>query len=584
MQGETPSSPVLWQDGVLRSSLYGDIYFSREGGLAESRAVFLEGCNLPQAWAGRGRFVVGELGFGSGLNIAALLDLWARTRPRSGRLHVFSIEAHPMAREDAARVLGHYPEIAPAAAALLDAWPGLRRGFHRIDLPQFDATFDLAVMEAGEALSQWQGSADAWFLDGFSPASNPAMWRDEVLDLVAARSAPDARIATFTVAGAVRRGLETRGFTIERKPGFGRKRERLEARGSGETAAEAAPPSVLIIGGGIAGAALRRAFGALGVTVRVLAGPGSAASGNPAALVMPGMDASGNARARFYGAAFSRAVQLYDALPGAVIARGALQVEAEPRDPRRLDAVAGQDCFEPGDLARTNPSQTAAWLDEPPGPGGLLVRGARVIDPTLVVSAWLQGGTTCGAVTGLEPHAGGWRAHRAGADPVLADVVIIAAGWGAASLAPSLNLMAVRGQASWTPLADAPRAASFSGYAIPTRDGVLFGATHDRDDVSLETSPEDHERNLWGLRAIHPRLAARIIVQDVQGRAAVRAATPDQMPAAGALAPGLFVLAGLGSRGFCTAPLLAEHIAALALGAPSPLALEAAGLVDPRRL
>src|SRR6187402_3136202 len=111
-------SPLVWQDGQPRSRLFGDIYYSLEDGLAETRAVFLDGCGLPAAWAGRRRFVVGELGFGTGLNIAALLDLWRRERPPGGQLHIFSVEAHPIAAADADRALAHWPELADIAGLL----------------------------------------------------------------------------------------------------------------------------------------------------------------------------------------------------------------------------------------------------------------------------------------------------------------------------------------------------------------------------------------------------------------------------------------------------------------------------------
>ena len=263
MDPTAPSSPLVWrEDGLPQSSLYGDVYFSSVDGLAETRAVFLQGCGLPERFAERQDFVVGELGFGSGLNIAALLDLWRREKPAGARLRIFSIEAHPLDRDEAARILAHWPELGEAAQALLDAWPGRARGFHRVDLPAFDAVLDLAVMDVVEALEAWDGAADAWFLDGFSPALNPAMWREEVLAAVAARSAPGARAATFTVAGAVRRGLQAAGFEIAKRPGFGRKRERLEAWLPGERAITPRPESLAIIGGGIAGAALaiRRAW------------------------------------------------------------------------------------------------------------------------------------------------------------------------------------------------------------------------------------------------------------------------------------------------------------------------------------
>src|SRR5690606_20489391 len=157
-----------------------------------------------------------------------------------------------------------WPELAEAAAALTAAWPAGTPGFHRLDLPGFNATLDLAGGDAEWALNQWRGAADAWFLDGFAPSTNPGMWSDAVLDGVAARSAPGAAVATFTVAGVVRRGLTARGFAVEKRPGHGRKRERLEARLPGDRV-ESPAPTVAVIGAGIAGASAARALTALGL-------------------------------------------------------------------------------------------------------------------------------------------------------------------------------------------------------------------------------------------------------------------------------------------------------------------------------
>ena len=150
---DAPASPVMFDaDGLPTSRRYGDVYFSREGGLAESRAVFLAGCGLPERWAGRRRFTVAELGFGTGLNIVALLELWRRHRPPGGRLSIFSVEAEPLSADDARRALAAWPELVAVTDRLLAHWPGRRRGFHRVDLPAFDATLDLAVMDAAPAL------------------------------------------------------------------------------------------------------------------------------------------------------------------------------------------------------------------------------------------------------------------------------------------------------------------------------------------------------------------------------------------------------------------------------------------------
>lgn len=578
------ADPVIWTDEGPRSSLYGDIYFSPQDGLAESRAVFLQGCGLPGAWAGRRHFTVAELGFGSGLNIAALLQLWDRHRPTGARLHVFSVEAHLMTKENAARALAAWPELAAHAQPLIAAWPAARRGFHRIDAPQFGAVIDIALMEAGEALSEWQGAADAWFLDGFAPSANPAMWRDEVLAMVAARSAPGARAATFTVAGQVRRGLGHCGFVVDKRPGHGRKRERLEARLTGAPPDDGTPGKIVIVGAGIAGASLARAFASEGADVEVMAGaPAPAASGNPAALVTPAFDAGGGDRARLYADAFDRALGLYRTLPEAVLAHGVLQLAQNDRDAARFAAVSGQDVFAPGSLRPLGAPEVEDRLGEPSRTDGLSIDDGLVIEPAAVLGTWLGAEPRTDPVQTIRRGPAGWRLALESGQEIVAETLVLAAGWGARALAPDLDFGAVRGQASWVAHGKAVAPAAFGAYAIPMRGGLLFGATHDRGDTGCDVRPADHERNIKALAQARPVLAASIDSARVEGRAAIRAATADRLPHAGAIAPGLFVLSGLGSRGFTTAPLLAEHVCALALGRPSPLAASLAAMVDPSR-
>lgn len=577
-------SPLAWtDDGQPRSRLYGDVYFSAEDGLAETRAVFLQGCGLPEAWAGRDRFTVGELGFGTGLNILALLDLWRAAGPPGAHLHIFSVEAHPITAHEAARALSRWPELADLAGLLTARWPGRARGFHRIDLPEVGATIDLAVMDVEAALAEWPGPADAWFLDGFSPALNPAMWREEILALVAARSAPGARVATFTVAGAVRRGLAAAGFAVDKRPGFGRKRERLEA---GELQA-AGRPRVAVVGAGIAGAAAARALRALGCDPVVLdaEGPGAGASGNPAALVTPRLDAGLGPLARLFAQAFARATRLYETLPGAVVARSVLQIAGGDRDVERFARIAASDIFEPGALEPIDAATATARLGEPaPGPA-LDMTPALVVEPASILAAW-TGPLRRAQVAQLRPGPGGWALLDAAGGTILeAEAVILTIGPVIGGLLDGLPIAPVRGQASWTDAATTPQAAAWGGYAVPTRQGLLFGATHDRGETGTDLRPGDHDRNLAALAAALPRLAARVGEAELNGRASVRATTPDHLPLAGP-APdldGVYVLGGLGSRGFCLAPLLAEHVAAQALGAPSPLPAPLAELVAPDR-
>jgi tRNA 5-methylaminomethyl-2-thiouridine biosynthesis bifunctional protein len=584
------ASPLVWRDdGMPQSALYGDVYFSSADGLAETRAVFLTGCDLPGAWRGRDHFTVGELGFGTGLNIAALLDLWRRERAPGQRLHIFSIEAHPITRDEAARALAVWPELGETAQVLLDHWPGRARGFHRIDLPGFDATFDLAVMDVEPALAAWDGVADAWFLDGFSPALNPAMWREEILAAVAARSAPGARAATFTVAGAVRRGLAAAGFQVDKRPGFGRKKERLEAVMPGAPDATPRPRRLAVIGGGIAGAAMVRAARAASpegaLEVVVLDDGVAPASGNPAALVTPALDAGGGPRAALPAQAFARAVALYADLPEAVIAQGVLKLSVAPRDAERHAAIADQDLFEPETMTLLDAAGAATRLGEPVQ-DALSMAQALVVEPARVIAAW-RGEAVAARVARLAHEDGVWRLFDADERLLVeADAVVLAGGADQGRLWPAAPIRPVRGQANWTNHS-APAPAAFGGYVVPTREGVLFGATHDRGVTETDSRAEDDRRNLQGLAKGLPVLAARLADAPLRGRAAIRATTADHLPLAGAVpgeAPGLYVLGGLGGRGFCLAPLLAEHLMARILALPSPLPRALSALVEPGRL
>jgi tRNA 5-methylaminomethyl-2-thiouridine biosynthesis bifunctional protein len=575
------TGPIEWpDDGPPRSRRFGDLYYSAQDGLAEARQVFLTGCGLPGAWRDHSAFTVAELGFGTGLNIAALIDLWRREGPPDGRLSIFSIEAYPVSAPDAARALSNWPELAPVADILVDRWPGRARGFHRIDLPEFRAALDLAVMDVAEALDAWSGAADAWFLDGFSPACNPEMWRQEVLALLAARSAPGARLATYTAAGEVRRGLAAAGFSVERAPGFGRKRHRLEGRAPGERRPAPPPPRVAIVGAGIAGVSLARAFATQGATAQIYDAGTPSASAGPAALVTPRLDAGLAAPARLFAQAFARARVVYADTPAAIVAEGALQLAVGPKDAGRFAAIAGSDLFEPGEMRVIDAGEASERLAEA-APAALAIAGALVVDPAMLLDV----PTTQARISRLAQHDGVWRLFDdAGAQVGESEVVCIAAGMASAALAPGLPLRPVRGQASFAPGVDIATTVLFGGYAAPALGGAVFGATHDRDDEGLEPRAEDHRRNLEAVAAILPALASRLESPALEARVGVRATTSDYLPLAGpAGPPGLFVLTGLGSRGFTLAPLLAEHVAAVALGRPSPLPTPLAELVEPAR-
>ena len=206
-----------WRQGdVPVSTRFDDPYFSLENGLAETEHVFLRGNDLPNRF--RDGFHIAELGFGAGLNLLAALDCWRRGGV-PGVLHYTSFEAFPMSAVEMERAQRAFPPLSVLAAELAPHWAA---GVSAFSLP--DLRFSLIVGDARETLPNWQGRADAWFLDGFSPAKNPELWEPALLSAVGTHTVPGGSVATYTAAGFVRRGLAAAGFDVTRQPGYGRKR------------------------------------------------------------------------------------------------------------------------------------------------------------------------------------------------------------------------------------------------------------------------------------------------------------------------------------------------------------------------
>lgn len=209
------TSSLDWNDdGVPISQRFDDPYYSLQDGLAETRHVFLQGNDLPARFSDE--FHVGELGFGTGLNLLATWQAW-RDCGVGGVLHFTSFEAFPLQPGEMREALKAFPSLAERARALLD---NLDDTGARVD----DLAFTLVTGDARHTVPAWQGQADAWFLDGFSPAKNPELWEPSLMQAVAQHTKTGGTIATYTAAGHVRRALQGAGFEVERVAGFGRKR------------------------------------------------------------------------------------------------------------------------------------------------------------------------------------------------------------------------------------------------------------------------------------------------------------------------------------------------------------------------
>ncbi|MCT8467195.1 bifunctional tRNA (5-methylaminomethyl-2-thiouridine)(34)-methyltransferase MnmD/FAD-dependent 5-carboxymethylaminomethyl-2-thiouridine(34) oxidoreductase MnmC [Chromohalobacter canadensis] len=631
------------------SCVYNDVYFSRHDGRAETMHVFLDGNHLPErfaAWQEARPFVIGETGFGTGLNMLCAWTCFERYAPAQARLHLVSTEKYPLPRDALARALAIWPDLAAHARPLIDQWPEPLSGVHRLWLSE-RVTLDLHFGDAAERLSRLDGRVDAWFLDGFSPAKNPDMWQAALYEAMANVSRPGASFATFTCAGVVKRGLRDAGFTWRKVPGFGRKREMLcgeIAEPPDDTRRTSTPwftpprarpaRQVVVIGAGLAGTSVAAALARRGVAVTLLErdAPGAGASGNRQGALYVKLAAETNPQSRVYLAGLLHTrrwlatldpeQRLWQDCGVLQLATGAKEAARQQRflahhalpervvhgvDATTASQAAGTPLDAPGldypQAGWVRPDQLCQYLAT--SPGITQRRGeARDLD--------------------FDADADAWRIALTDGTTLTADHVVVATAHEAPRFTPlaGLPLKPIRGQLTHVPVpADAPslaRVVCAGGYVAPAMDGVLsLGATFAPGDTDTAVHTADHARNLAEFEATLPAFAEALREAGVtldpaacEGRASLRAASPDKSPYAGPVPireawlddyavlgadarrvpdtpgqhhPGLWVSTAHGSRGLASAPLCAEVIASRLCDEPLPLERELIDHLHPGR-
>jgi len=559
-----PMPQLDWSRGAVPAAQdFDDIYFSVDGGPEETQTVFLKGCGLPERWQDGQDHTIGELGFGSGLNFLTTWQMFDRAASASQKLEFISIEKFPFTRDMLRKALSHWPQLAEQSNRLIELWPGPVKGLHHIHLtPRIALT--LYIDDVDTALDQMSGYVDSWFLDGFSPQKNKAMWSDKVMSAIAAHSHSKTRLATFTVAGDVRRALSKAGFDVTKQTGFGRKRHRLEVHyPNGPIKPITAAINPVIIGGGIAGASLCRAAALQGLTPKLIESDPDmtrAASANPAALVKPRLDLQDREESRFFLASYLYALRAYESCsddPNIIYSRGIEQAAKTASEAARFNKILDQ-----APLPQTHLKPHAK---------GLFFPSALVINPKAITAQWKQAEDhQTAAIANISKVNGQWQALGHKGDIIAASkVMIIASGAGVRdirlpngqTIAAHLSLRFSRGQLTWAQdksgAIKTPRA--YGGYAVPLGGNILLGATHDRlderDDYALR--PEDDQHNI---ALAHHYLNKSIQPIDKNGRVSLRVTQASTLPLIIEIKPGLWVMTALGSRGFVFAPLLAHSL------------------------
>lgn len=584
-----------------RSETFDDIYFAVEDGLAESRYVFLEQNHLPEGWSGRERFTICETGFGTGLNFLCVWSLFEKTvrEDRQGgpqgeqQLTYISFEKYPLSIADISKYLDHWrAEFGGRLERLCEVYPPRIHGWHKIRVSD-RVTLLLIFDDVNRALPQLDHSVDCWFLDGHAPAKNPDMWSQEVFSAMGRLSHAGARVATFTSAGFVKRGLQGAGFEISKVKGFGRKREMLTGVFVKEGAVRAdpvLPRRVAVIGGGVAGAAAVYSVCQRGINVDLFekGALASGASGNVRGLFNPRFTAQQGNESDFYSAAFSHALRVFTSLSGVGLDLcGSLHLITDEAKRKRFGGFL-QSWGWHEDHARLVPRDEVQEICGIPVlhdavflPHSGLISPARVV-PALAAMAHV----IHEEVTSLEKIPGGWSVNGR-----LYDAVILCGAYEVLNFAQTafLPLQRVRGQVS---VIKTPEVFSnlecnlcYGGYASRPFEGrMVVGSTFQPWLDDPELREDDHEDVLRKLSAVVGAFdgdAASV----VGGRTGFRCAAKDRVPVIGAVPEqeGLYLSVAHGSHGLTTALQGAEILAAQICGEIAPVPQNVGRYLSPSR-
>jgi tRNA 5-methylaminomethyl-2-thiouridine biosynthesis bifunctional protein len=613
---------IQWQQGQPFSTKFNDIYFSREGGLEETEYVFLQQNGLPERWRDSTQsepFVIAETGFGTGLNFLITVHHWLQKADKQACLHFLSLEKFPLSKIDLEQALACWPELEYISTQLIENYPPAVKGFHHISLCGHRVVLILVFGDAEEILPRIHARVDAWYLDGFAPDKNPAMWTMAVFNQIARLGKPGTTFSTFTAAGVVRRGLQEAGFEVEKVKGFGKKREMLRGVLTEEVEAKGRPPwfalpgsrvktenskHAVVIGAGIAGITTAWSLAKRGWKVDIIERHDSIAqggSGNPLGIVMPRISLGDSVEREFYDTAFFKTLRVLAALkqqyPELDWQQGAvLQLACSERISGQIKKL---DCVP--ELAQAVSAEQASEIAGVEiETGALYFPHAGWLDPIQLCQLLLTDAGdnislhTNTDVASIQYADGTWQLLDAKKSLINKSGTVILANANAAGQFPQsafLPLEAARGQVTLIPATAHSRqlrcAICHEGYILPESHGEhVIGASFLAGDSSTESRREEDMENIRQLQRSLPRLFTNE-TPVVNSRAALRAITADRLPLLGPLPDetffannyhdlhkgkpaskyppaeyldGLYVNTGHGARGLTSAFLSAEVI------------------------
>jgi tRNA 5-methylaminomethyl-2-thiouridine biosynthesis bifunctional protein len=618
------NAKLSWNNaGMPISDSFEDIYFSNNNGLHETQYIFLKQNNLPERWLIHDRdfFVIAETGFGTGLNFLATWQAFRHFRDthpegKVTRLHFISFEKFPLTKLDLKQALAAWPELSLLSEQLISAYPYAVPGCQRLRFDDGSVVLDLWLGDANELLPQLyapaDGLADVWYLDGFAPSKNPDMWTASLFAHLYRLSRPLATLSTFTAAGFVRRGLTDAGFAMRKVAGHGQKRSILVGYSQKPETNIDTPSvtSIAIVGGGIASACLTYLLTQRGYQVELFCADtdvAEGASGNPQGAIYPLLHQPDDLLSQFFIAAFQFCRQLLCDINSHTRFQhdwcGVLLKTIDEKSAQKHKAIL--DAGFPSELIEENAE------------GVLFPQGGWVVPAELVKTLFqlssqkglLKQHKNCEIVS-LHKNDGQWVLKNKEGNVWSATKVVLANGVNVTMFeqTTSLPITPMRGQISTLQASEYDAISAHvvcgDGYIVPALDGQqVIGATYVRNDMARDIRESEHEENKAKMQRSVPQDVSTYTV--TSGRASIRGVTRDHFPLIGGLrsaeslqtasaqmpksgwlpetGSGLYILAGMGSRGLCSAPLSAEIAAALLLQEPLPCSLSTLRNIDPHR-
>lgn len=637
---------IIWRDGQPYSEMFDDIYYSSVkeeciSGESEFSHVFFKNNGLPDRWDRVGDFIIAELGFGSGLNCILTIREWLNHigDDTDKCLHYIALEKYPLSPETIQVLISRYPELKIVCDELLASYPPAVAGTHSRQLFDGRVIIHYKFMDVYQALENESLNVDCWYLDGFSPAKNSAMWSENLFVQLAENSRQGATCSTYTSAGFVRRNLQNAGFTVNKVKGYGRKRDMLiasldEKPGrcyryidrpwfASPAKQDVSIKRATVIGAGIAGLSTAYSLVQKGWNVTVIDRHGEVAketSGNPAVIVYPRLSVNSDVDTEFYTDAYCYNLYMLEALQKKYKRRfwfdfGLLKLT----DKDRISEIIKKFDLDEG-FVSVSEDPVKSYDEKGNQQVYAEYKTAGVVLPGVLCDVLRQ---ECGQrlklvhadITDIDYIENQWLCLSGEQLIVKSEVLVVANGTGVndIGLASNYPIRSIRGQVAIfkesVNSSNILKVINASKHITPSIDNKHYlGATYSRDNASQDIDPEETEELFDAINAAVPDTLNK---DDYLGSwVGFRTVSKDRVPIVGAIADesffnqeyadihhgdtkktylparfldGLYITAAHGSRGFTSSFLSAEIVATQISGQPVPVSKRVMEYLSPSR-